>query len=111
MLDGILVRVQSKYFTALPQKIDQIASISASGIQHAHFVGNVPTEDLIEDIDVNLSKLLLNVFRNTSRYRFGLVFGVSDQRGCGPLTLPSGPQSDQPKWRGEPEGNRRRVKL
>lgn len=28
-----------------------------------------------------------------------------------PLTLPLGPQSGQLTWRGEPEGNRRRVRL
>ena len=74
MLNGIPVRVQSKYFTALSQKMDQIAPISASGVQHARFLGDVPSKNLIEDIDVDLSKLLLNVQRHTPKIPLGIAF-------------------------------------
>jgi hypothetical protein len=37
-------------------------------------LGDVPSKNLIEDIDVDLSKLLLNVQRHTPKIPLGIAF-------------------------------------
>lgn len=59
MLYTFAVCIQREYLTAFSQQMHQITPISASGIQHTHSRGNVSSKDLIEDINVDLSKLLL----------------------------------------------------
>jgi hypothetical protein len=39
----------------------EIPAVSASGVQHGHIGGNVPAQNLIENINVDLPKLLLHV--------------------------------------------------
>jgi hypothetical protein len=41
--------------------MDKVASIAASGIEHAHARHDIAAQDLIEDIDIDLPELLLNV--------------------------------------------------
>jgi hypothetical protein len=65
MLDSIAVRIQSKDLAALPKQMNQIAAIPASCIHHAHPRGDVPAKDLIENVDVNLSKLFLKTHRHS----------------------------------------------
>jgi chorismate dehydratase len=64
MLHSIRVRVQGKYLNALTQQMNEVAPISASGIQHAHSRPNISPKNLIEDVNINASKLLLNAQRH-----------------------------------------------
>jgi hypothetical protein len=61
MVYGFAIFVQRKYLAAFAEEIHEIAAVSAPGIEHAHFIGNISSENLIEDIDVDLSELFLNV--------------------------------------------------
>jgi len=65
MLHSVGVRVENRYLASRTQQVDEIASIAAASIEDAHFGGDVSTEDLIEDVDVDLSKLLLDGQRHT----------------------------------------------
>jgi hypothetical protein len=55
---GILV--ECKYFTACAQQIDEVATITASGVQHTHAWRNVPAQNLIEYVDIDLAELVLD---------------------------------------------------
>src|SRR5882757_6704290 len=61
MLDTIAISIDGEDLATLSQQMHKVATIPASRIQHTHSRRDVPPEDLIEDIDVNLSKLFLNV--------------------------------------------------
>src|ERR1700733_10163446 len=65
MLHAIAVRVQGKDLAALAQQMHQVAPITASGIQHPHSARNIPAKDLIEDINIDLPKLLPKIQRHT----------------------------------------------
>jgi hypothetical protein len=59
MLHSFGVHVEREHLAAFTKKIDEISSIATSGIENAHARCEVPAQNLVEDIDVNLSKLLL----------------------------------------------------
>ena len=54
------ILVHGKDLTALAKQMNQIAPVTAAGVEHAHSGRNVPAQDLVEDININLSELLLN---------------------------------------------------
>src|SRR5271166_4238684 len=60
MVDASGILVNRKDFTPLAQQVDEVASIPASSVEHAHSGHNVPTQNLIEDIYIDLSELFLN---------------------------------------------------
>jgi hypothetical protein len=60
MLDGVTILVEGENLATFAQEMDQVTPIPASSVKHTHPRGDVPTKDLIEDVDVNVSKLLLN---------------------------------------------------
>jgi hypothetical protein len=60
MFNPIGIRVECKYLATFTQQMDQVAPVPTSGIQHPHTRGDVPAQDLIEHVDINLSKLLLD---------------------------------------------------
>ena len=41
--------------------MDEVAAVTASGVKHAHAGLDVPAQDLIEYVDVDLAELFLNV--------------------------------------------------
>jgi hypothetical protein len=45
--------------------MDQVASVTASGVDDAHGSGNISAQNLIEYIDVDLPKLLLDAQSHT----------------------------------------------
>lgn len=61
VLYAIAVLIECKYLAAFAQQMDQIAPISASSIKNTHSRCDVPSQNLIEDINVDMSKLLLNI--------------------------------------------------
>jgi len=56
---GILVEREN--FTPFAEQMDEIAPIPTAGIQHLHTRRNIPAQDLIEHVNVDLPELLLNV--------------------------------------------------
>ena len=59
--DRSRVGVHAENLVSLSKQVDQVAPGSASGIEHAHSASNSATQELIEQIDVNLAELLLKV--------------------------------------------------
>jgi hypothetical protein len=60
MLNAIAVQIERKDLAALAEQMHEIAPVPASRIQNTHSGRDVPSQNLIENIDVNLSKPLLN---------------------------------------------------
>jgi len=52
--------IQSKHLTPLTQQIDKISPIPASRIENPHTRPDIPSQNLIEHIDIDLPELLLN---------------------------------------------------
>jgi hypothetical protein len=59
MVNACGILIQSKYVAPFSHQVDQVASETASSIEHAHAGRNVSTQNLIEDININLPELLL----------------------------------------------------
>jgi hypothetical protein len=68
MFDTFAIGIQREDLAAFSQQIHQIAPVPASSVQHAHSGGDVSPKNLIEDVDVDLSKLFLKA--HTQPYRF-----------------------------------------
>src|ERR1700719_1304299 len=60
MLDTCSIRVQREYLAALAQQMHQVSPIPASGVEHTHIRCDVSAQNLIEYVDIDLAKLLLN---------------------------------------------------
>jgi hypothetical protein len=60
MLNAIAVEIECKDLATFAQQVYQVAPIPTSRIKNTHPRCDVPSQNLIENIDVNLSKLLLN---------------------------------------------------
>src|ERR1035438_8137697 len=60
MLHAGGVGIQRKYLEAFSKQMHQISPVAASCVKDAHAGWNVPPQNLIEDIDINLPELLLN---------------------------------------------------
>src|ERR1035438_2261263 len=57
MVDGLGVDIEREYFAALPKQMDEVSSVAATGVEHAHGGGDVAAQDLIEDVDKEPGKL------------------------------------------------------
>jgi hypothetical protein len=66
MFDRGRVLVDGENLGALPQQIDEISAVTAPCIEDAHAGRDITSEDLIEDIDVNLSELVLEAWRHST---------------------------------------------
>jgi hypothetical protein len=60
MLNTRGVRVQREYLAPLAQQMHQVSSIPASSVEHTHIRCDVSAKNLIEYVDIDLAKLLLN---------------------------------------------------
>ena len=60
MLHSFSIWVERKHLAAFTQKMYEVPSIATSGIKNAHSRCDVPSQNLVENINVNVSKLLLN---------------------------------------------------
>ena len=59
--NGPRIRVHAEDFVAFPEQIDQIASVPAARVEDPHPGRDTATKQLIEEIDVDLSELLLKI--------------------------------------------------
>jgi hypothetical protein len=60
MLNCVGILIQGEYLAPLAQKMYQISPVPASSVENAHIRRDVPAQNLIEYVDINLPKLLLN---------------------------------------------------
>ena len=60
MLYTVGVRVQREYLAPLAQQVHQISSVPTSSVEHTHTRCDIPSQNLIEYIDIDLPELLLN---------------------------------------------------
>jgi hypothetical protein len=60
VIDGLGIGVEREDLAAFAEQMDKITAVAASGVEHAHRSGNVSAQDLIEDVNINLSELFLN---------------------------------------------------
>jgi hypothetical protein len=65
VLHGIGIEVERKYLAPFAEQVDKIAAVTATSIEHTHARDNVPAQDLIEDVDIDLAELLLNGHKQT----------------------------------------------
>jgi hypothetical protein len=56
----------------LSQQIDKVSAVSTSGVKNAHARRDVSTQDLIENVDIDLAKTLLNTQSHSN------IISVSD---------------------------------
>ncbi len=64
-LDVSRIRVDSKYIRPATHEVVRVSPGSASGVQHPHFGGEAPTEELVEQIDVDPPELRDQLFLAT----------------------------------------------
>lgn len=57
--DGDRVLVCGEDFVAFVEEVDEIAASSAAGVEDPHAGGDVAAEELVEEVDVDLTELLL----------------------------------------------------
>src|SRR5271165_7551365 len=60
MFNPISIRVEREYLAPLAQQMHQIAPVPTSSIEHTHTWRDIPAQNLIEHVDINLPKLLLD---------------------------------------------------
>lgn len=60
MLHSFGILVERKHLGAFAQKVNKVSPVTTSGIENTHSTCDVPSQNLIEYIDVDLSKLFLN---------------------------------------------------
>lgn len=59
VLDAFGIGVDGEDFRALAQQVDEIAPVAASGVDDAHAGRDVAAQDLVKDVDIDLSELFL----------------------------------------------------
>jgi len=59
VIDTFGILIQREYLASFSQQVDQVPPVTASGIEHAHAGRNVSTQNLVEDINIDLPELLL----------------------------------------------------
>jgi hypothetical protein len=60
MFNGSVIGVGRINFETLSQQIDKVSAVSTSGVKNAHAWRDVSTQNLIENVDIDLPKDLLN---------------------------------------------------
>src|SRR5580658_3651129 len=60
MVNAPRIRVHCEDFAALARQVNEVPSVAASGVEHAHARGDVSAQNLIEDVNIDLAELLLD---------------------------------------------------
>ncbi|MFP5233025.1 MAG: hypothetical protein ACLGQX_10430 [Acidobacteriota bacterium] len=55
------IYINAEHLATMAHQVNQVPSRARAGIQHAHRRGDVPAQNLIEEVNVDLAKLLLSV--------------------------------------------------
>jgi hypothetical protein len=66
MLNAGRISVQRENLAPFAQQMHQVSSVPASRVEHAHTRRDVPAQNLVEHIDIDLPELLLNRQRHSS---------------------------------------------
>ena len=87
MRDALGVRVQRKDLAALAQQVHQVSAIAAAGVEHPHLRGDIPAQNLVEDVDVDLAELFLKTHNRSRPLRFTHEILPSDLRFSRSITF------------------------
>src|ERR1700679_3790765 len=63
MANSLFIRIERKDLAALAQQVHEVPAIAAAGVEHPHLRRNVPAQNLVEHINIDLPKLLLDTHR------------------------------------------------
>jgi len=66
MLDTSRIRIHREHLAPFAQKVNQVPPIPAPRVEHPHPRRNVPAQNLIEYVNINLPELFLNRQRHCS---------------------------------------------
>src|ERR1035438_4452479 len=58
------VCVQRKNLTPFAEQVNEVSSVAAPCVEHAHTSGDVTAQNLIENVDIDLPELLLHGHRH-----------------------------------------------
>ena len=64
MLNALGIRVQREDLVSFAQQMYQVSPVATSSVEHAHTRCDVPSQDLVEYVNVDLPKLFLNAWRH-----------------------------------------------
>ena len=92
MLDALRIRVQREDLAAFAQQMNQVAPVTAAGVENPHARQDIPTQYLIEDVDIDLPELFLN---GKSAAQIAFAFNRSTTIG-GTSSLMSPPSRNTP---------------
>ncbi len=81
MLNRGWIRINRKYLAGFAKQVHKIPAISAPGIEHARALVDISAEDLIENINIDLSELFLNIQRGVSTFGYSTVTDFARLRG------------------------------
>lgn len=88
MIDPFGVLIDCEDLAPFAHQVDQVPAVTATGIEHPHARCDVSTQNLVEDININLPELLLYAQGHRDTFscyqRLGIVPGVF---GCSPTRI------------------------
>ncbi len=87
MRDPLRIRIQRKDLAAVTQQIHQVPAVAAASVEHAHIGRNIPAQNLVKDVNVDLAKLFLNTLGRSRPLRFGHELLPSDLRFSRSITF------------------------
>lgn len=64
------VRIHAVNVPALAQQIRQVSSLSASRIQDAHVRAQMPAQDLVEEVDIDVAELFFQAERHSVMFAY-----------------------------------------
>ena len=66
MVHTLCIRIHCEDLTSFPEEMDKVPSVPATSVEDTHPGRDISSQDLIEDVDIDLAELLLHVHRNLS---------------------------------------------
>ena len=78
---ALWTRVYGKDFAAFAEQMDQVSSVAAASVEDTHAGSDVSSQDLIEDVDIDLAELILHVHRDFSCFHLS---STGSSSGCLP---------------------------
>jgi len=61
VLNTVDIFIHCIYFAPLAQQMDQVSSVSTTGVEDAHACDDVSSQNLIKYVNINLPELFLNI--------------------------------------------------
>ncbi len=81
MFNSCGVGVDCKHLATFAKKVHKVSAVAAPGVEHARVLFDIPAQDLIEDINIDLAELFLNIQRRVSIFGYSTVTDFARLRG------------------------------